>query len=56
MTTELTKAAQQALDALKKKHGHWGQGHDKLNVDAIAALERALTAAQQGVDQEVNHD
>ena len=51
MTEALKQAAQQALDALKKKHGQWGQGHDELNVSAIDALERALTqrpAAQAG--------
>lgn len=33
---------QLALDALEKKNGHWGEGHDKLNNDAITALKKAL--------------
>jgi hypothetical protein len=35
-------AMQLALDALEKKNGKWGEGHDKLNADAIAALKKAL--------------
>ena len=32
----------QALEALEKKHGKWGQGHDDLNAAAITALRQAL--------------
>ena len=32
----------QALDALEKKYGKWGQGHDELNAAAMTALRQAL--------------
>jgi hypothetical protein len=37
----------QALEALEKKHGKWGQGHDELNAAAITALRQALEQPAQ---------
>ena len=45
--TDLRKAAEMALDALEKKHGKWGQGHDELNAKAITALRQALAQPEQ---------
>jgi hypothetical protein len=39
---KLREAARLALDALRKKNGKWGQGHDELEVKAIATLKKAL--------------
>jgi hypothetical protein len=39
---DLRKTAEMALEALEKKNGHWGKGHDELNANAIAALRKAL--------------
>ena len=39
---ELYTAAQLALNALLKKNGKWGQGHDELETKAIASLKSAL--------------
>ena len=39
---DLTAAARLALDALLKKNGKWGQGHDELEARAITALTEAL--------------
>ena len=40
--TDLRKAAEMALDALEKKYGSWGKGHDILNLNAIVSLRQAL--------------
>jgi len=39
---ELYAAAHLALNALLKKNGKWGQGHDELETKAIASLKSAL--------------
>lgn len=41
------KVIEQALEALEKKHGHWGKGHDDLNASAITALRTALEQPKQ---------
>lgn len=40
--TDLRKAAEMALEALEKKYGSWGKGHDILNLNAIVSLRHAL--------------
>ena len=37
----------QALEALEKKYGKWGQGHDELNAAAMTALRQALEQPAQ---------
>ena len=39
---KLREAARLALDALLKKNGKWGQGHDELEAKAVATLTEAL--------------
>jgi hypothetical protein len=39
---KLQEAARLALDALLKKNGKWGQGHDELEAKAVATLTEAL--------------
>jgi hypothetical protein len=36
-----------ALNALLKKNGKWGQGHDELEAKAIAALRQAIEVAEK---------
>ena len=57
MTTELTKAAQQALEALRANAIHYGDPL-RCSRDAIAALERALTQrpAAQSEAQALAHN